>query len=62
MDALTRLVWRITNQGLLNKLFGKLRGLRRAADLILALYIKEIDILTPEKLAAVRRLRQQLDQ
>lgn len=32
-------------------------GLRKASDAVLSLYIKEIDVLTKEKLIAIRRMR-----
>lgn len=61
MNALTKLVRRITNQVLLDNLFGRVRHLSSAASPVLGMFIKEIDMMTPEKLAAIRRLRQQLD-
>lgn len=39
---------------------GQLTGLRKGSSEMLAMYIKEIDILTPEKLRVIRRVRNSL--
>jgi len=36
---------------------GDLKGLRKASSSMMGMFIKEIDVLTPEKLRAVRRVR-----
>jgi len=41
----------------INQQRGDLKGLRKASSALLGMYIKEIDVLTPEKLRAIRRVR-----
>jgi len=36
---------------------GDLKGLRKASSLMLGMFIKEIDVMTPEKQRAIRRVR-----
>jgi len=38
------------------------KGLRKSGDVLLRMFIKEIDILTPDKLRAIRRMRSLLSQ
>jgi len=39
---------------------GELKGLRRASGLMLKMFIDEIDIMTPEKLRIIRKVRRLL--
>lgn len=45
---------------LIRVLQSRISGLRKAGGALLALYIKEIDVLTKEKLTAIRRMRHML--
>ena len=55
MSILTRLCTK--NTRLIKGLRADVSGLRKASSAILSLYIKEIDVLTKEKLHAIRRMR-----
>jgi len=43
------------------QLVGKFKGLSKASSELLSMFIKEINILTPEKLRAIRRIRSILE-
>ena len=57
MKVMDEFIARVTNANIIKGLQADIRGFCKASDAILSLYIKEIDVLTKEKLTAIRRMR-----
>lgn len=57
MKVMDDFIARVTRVNVIAGLNSEIRGLRKAGDALLGLYIKDIDVLTKEKLVAIRRMR-----